>query len=207
MSAEDLVAELDRRGLLQSAELAGLQRHIVIALAERLKPDDDLDFEQAIVELKRAVKIALDVIARGAQGSNEGAFVDAVLAQVAEKTRNEDLDGAAQTLETALIELDRQEAEQREATIRKRTIFLEAAIKQHTLRRDAVAVVSQLERLVDIDRSADRPAWLPQFREQYQKYLQDGQAQGISFSLLVAIECSRRMGATARDSDERGNAD
>ena len=41
---------------------------------------------------------------------------------------------AAQALDHALAELDRLEAEQREAARRKRVIFLEAAVEQHTLR-------------------------------------------------------------------------
>jgi phage gp16-like protein len=67
-----------------------------------------LDFEQAITELKRAVEVALDVIARGERGTNDDAFVNAVLAQVAEKVRSNDLDGGAGAIDEALAELEAQ---------------------------------------------------------------------------------------------------
>ena len=93
---EELVAALERRGLLAGAELAGLQRRTIITLAQRLKPAERLDFEQAVTELERAVEVALDVIARGERGTNDDAFVNTVLARVAERVRSDDLDGGAQ---------------------------------------------------------------------------------------------------------------
>lgn len=91
-TAEQLVAALDARGLLQASELAGLQRQTIIKLAHRLKPEV-LDFDQAITELERAVEVALDVIARGERGTNDDTSINAVLARVAEKVRNDDFDG------------------------------------------------------------------------------------------------------------------
>ena len=119
-SAEDVVAALEKRGVLQSAENAGLQRRMVVMLAQRLKPAERLDFEQAITELERAVEIALDVIARGERGGNEDAFVNAVLAEVAERTRSDDLDGGAKAIADALAEIDRRETTQRETAQRER---------------------------------------------------------------------------------------
>ena len=81
-SPEAVVDALEARGALQAAETAGLQRRVIVMLAQRLKPAERLDFERAITELERAVEIALDVIARGERGSNEDAFVNAVLAEV-----------------------------------------------------------------------------------------------------------------------------
>ena len=178
----------------------------MVMLAQRLKPAERLDFEQAITELEHAVEIALDVIARGERGGNEDAFVNAVLAEVAEKTRNNDLDGGAQAIAEALAEIDRREAAQRETAQRERIALLDAAIKQHTLRRDAAAVAGQIERLVAVQHVAERPAWHPEFRARYDEYLNDGRNKGINFSLEVAIECARRMLSTARDPDERGTA-
>jgi hypothetical protein len=80
LDEKKLVAALEARGYLQTAELAGLQRRTIISLAHRLQPDV-LDFEQAIAELERAVEVALDVIARGERGANDDAFVNAVLAR------------------------------------------------------------------------------------------------------------------------------
>ncbi len=104
-----LLAALDARGGTERAEAAGLERRAVIALAQRIKPEL-LDFDQALVELESAVGIALDVIARGARGTNLDAFVDAVLARVAETTKAGDFDGGARAVDDALAELDRREA-------------------------------------------------------------------------------------------------
>jgi len=204
-TAEELVAALEARGMLGASESAGLQRRVIIGLAHRLKPDV-LDFEQAITELERAVEVALDVIARGERGTNDDAFVNAVLARVAEKTRIGDLDGGASTIDQGLAELDRREAEQRDAVRQSRIALLEAGVDQDTLRRDAAAVAWRVERLVTLDHPTNRPAWLPAFRVRQDAFLVDGTEKGINFSLAVAIELARRMTATARDVDERGDA-
>jgi tetratricopeptide (TPR) repeat protein len=194
-SPEAVVEALAARGLLQIAETAGLQRQVVVMLAQRLKPADRLDFEQAIIEVERAVEIAIEVIARGARGSNEDAFVNAVLAEAAAKTQNIDLDGAAQSVDDAFIEFEKQEGERRDAAKRRGIIILEAAIRQHTLRRDAVTVTQRIERIVAIEHATERPAWHPAFRAQYDKFREEGETRGVNFSLEVAIE---RESGTAR---------
>src|SRR5688572_2541302 len=69
LDAEELVTLLEARGVLQAADTAGLQRRTVVALAQRLRPEEGLDFEQALTELERAVAVALEVIARGERGT------------------------------------------------------------------------------------------------------------------------------------------
>ena len=157
-SEEELVAALERRGLLAGAELAGLQRRTIITLAQRLKPAERLDFEQAVTELEHAVEVALDVIARGERGTNDDAFVNTVLARVAERVRSDDLDGGAQAIDAALAEIDAQYR-------RSQTTLLEEGIKVDTLRRDAAAVARRIEMLVAVDHPTDRPAWRSEFRE------------------------------------------
>jgi hypothetical protein len=171
-SEEELVAALERRGLLAGAETAGLQRRTIITLAQRLKPAERLDFEQAVPELERAVEVALDVIARGERGTNDDAFVNTVLARVAERVRSDDLDGGAQAIDAALAEI---EAGYR----RSQTTLLEEGIKVDTLRRDAAA--RRIEMLVAVDHSSDRPAWLSEFRERFDSFLSDGETRGIQF--------------------------
>ena len=102
---DELLAALEARGMLREAELAGLQRRTVVMLAQRLKPAERLDFEQALTELEYAVEMALDVIRRGERGSNDDAFVNAVLARVAEHIRRDDLDGAAAEVGRARAQL------------------------------------------------------------------------------------------------------
>jgi hypothetical protein len=184
--------------VLQTSEQVGLQRRTIISLALRLKPDV-LDFEQAVTELEPAVEVALDVIARGERGTNDDAFVNAVLARVAEKVRHDDLDGGAGAIDEALAEI---EAPYR----RSQVVLLEEGVKVDILRRDAVAVARCIEMIVAVDHPTDRPAWLPEFRTRYDEFQADGDAKGINFSLAVAIALTRRMQATSRNTDERGAA-
>ena len=198
-TAEELVAVLEAKGVIQTAKGAGLERQAVIKLAQRLKPDDVLDFDQAVRELERAVAVALDVIARGEQGANQDDFLDIVLARVAEKTRVGDFDGGASTIDQALAELD---AKYR----RSRVVLLEEGMKMDILRHDATAVARRIETLIAQDHPTERPTWLPVFSERYLAFLEEGEAKGVNFSLSVAIELARRMVATAHDSAERGAA-
>src|SRR5271157_825502 len=184
-SAEELVAVLEARGFLQTAETAGLQRRTIITLANRLKPNERLDFDQAITELERAVEVALDVIVRGERGTSDDAFVNVVLARVAERIRSDDLDGGANAIDAALTEL---EAGYR----RSQVALLEEGVKVDSLRRDAASVAQRIEMIVAVERPTDRPAWLPEFRARYDGFRADGEAKGINFPLLVAIELARQ---------------
>jgi hypothetical protein len=195
---EELVAALDARGLLLASKLANLQEHTIISLAHRLNPAV-LGFERAITELKRAVDVALDLIARGERGTNDDAFVNAVLARVAEQVRNDDFDGGSDAIDKAVAEL---EAKHR----RSKVVLLEEGVKINILRRDAVAVARRIEMIVAVDHPTDRPAWHPDFRARYDEFWADGNDKGINFSLSVASELARRSLATARDANERGVA-
>ena len=57
LDEEKLVDVLDSKGLLQPAETVGLQRRVIISLARSLKRDVSV-FDQAVVELERAVEAA-----------------------------------------------------------------------------------------------------------------------------------------------------
>ena len=195
---DELLAALEARGMLREAELAGLQRRTVVMLAQRLKPAERLDFEQALTELEYAVEMALDVIRRGERGSNDDAFVNAVLARVAEHIRRDDLDGAAAEVGRARAQLS--------AEYKQSMVVLLEEIKVHTLRRDAVAVARRVEELAGIENPAERPAWRSEFRARRDAFASEGETKGINFSLSVAIEMARLMLAAARSADERGTA-
>jgi tetratricopeptide (TPR) repeat protein len=199
LTAEELLAALEAREVSRTAGKPRLERQTIIKLAQRLKPDDVLDFDQAVRELERAVTVAQEVIERGERGTNHDAFVNVVLARVAELTRSGDFDGGASTIDQGLAELD---AEYR----RSRVSLLEEAVKVDTLRRDATAVVWRVEALISVDHPTERPAWLPAFHEQYEAFQEDGEAKGVKFSLSVAIELARRMLDTAISDAERGTA-
>jgi tetratricopeptide (TPR) repeat protein len=198
-TVEELVAALEARGLLPASELAGLQRRMIITLAKRLKPDERLDFDQALTELERAVEVALDVIARGERGTNDDAFVNAVLARVAENIRSEDLDGGARAVDDGLAEL-------KAGYQRSQVALLEEGVTVDILRRDAVSVARRIENLVSIKQPVERSAWRGEFRKRFNVFYEDGKQRGINFSLSVAVELARRMLARSRDGVERGSA-
>jgi len=201
-----LIAALDARGETRRAEEAGLERQAIIRIARRLTLDETLNFDQAIIELEKAVAVALDVIARGERDSNLDEFVGHVLARVAEKTRVGDFDGAAQTVDDALVDLDQREAEQRDSFRRSRVALLEAGVEQDILRRDPVAVARRVEAIVAAEETTVRPAWSPRFRCRYDEYYDEGDSRGLNLSLAIAVEMARRMAATAWDSEQRGTA-
>jgi hypothetical protein len=126
------------------------------------------------------------VVTRGKHGTNAYEFVDRVLSEVAEKTKREDFDGGARAVDNALIELDKQEAEQRDATRRSKVVLLEAGVRQDILRRDAVSVARRIEAVVAVDRPTERPTWLPEYRNRYDALYEDGEEKGTNLSLSVA---------------------
>ncbi len=201
-----IMAELDARGVTRKAAEAGLERQAMLRIAGRLRPDENLDFDQAVVEVEHAVGIALDVIARGERGGNLDAFVEAVLRRLAETTRAGEFDRGSLAVDDALRDLDPQEAEQFDAMRRSRMALLEAGIEQDTLRRDAAAVAQRIEALVAVEQPSERPAWTPAFRQRRDALYTQGRDKGVNFSLEVATALAQRMLDTARDSDERGTA-
>ena len=203
---ERLLAALEARGYLRKAEAAGLERQAMLRIARRLKPDEVLDFDQAVVEVEHAVDVALEVIARGERRGNLDEFVEAVLRRLAETTRAGEFDRGSREVDGALRDLDRREAEHREATRRSRVALLEAGVEQDTLRRDAAAVARRIEALAGVEEPADRPAWTAAFRRRWDALYEEGRDKGINFSLEVAEALARRMLETARDSGERGAA-
>ena len=187
-----LVAALDMR----PAESGGLERETIIKIAQRLRPDEMLDFDEAVVELEEAVETWRGGNHRGEHSTNYDAF-DLVLVKVAQKTKLGDFDGGAQAVDEALIDLGRREEEQRDGFQRSRVALLEAGVDKDILRRDASAVARRIEAIVAVEhRTTVR--LVVGFRNRYDRFYEDGEANGVNFSLSVAIEFARRMLVTAQ---------
>ena len=201
LDEHQLVAVLEARGVLRTAETAGLERRTIILLAQRLKPDKQLDFNQALKELERAVEVALDVIQRGERGTSDDVFLNAVLARVAEQTRTGDLDGGASTIDQGLAELA-------EAYRRWQILLLEEGVKVDTLRRNPAAVAQRVEMIVTVavEDPTSRPAWRPEYHERFVAFCEDGQRRGINISSEIAAEMAKRMLHSAQDEEERAHA-
>jgi hypothetical protein len=195
-----------RAARLQRQRAGGLEREIIAKLAKRLKPDEALDFDQAVAALENAVGIALETIARGERGTNEGQFVNAVLERIAERTKAGDFNSATKEVDAALVELDQRENEQREALQRSRIALLEAGIEQDILRRDALAVAQRVDRVAATEAPEDNLRRFDILRTRRHIFYVEGRDRGLNFSLDIAVEIARLTLSRAVDADERGAA-
>jgi tetratricopeptide (TPR) repeat protein/pimeloyl-ACP methyl ester carboxylesterase len=202
----DAVATLIARGDSTHAAEAGVERPVIVELARQLKPDEVLDFDQAVKELTAAVEIAADVLQKGARGSNLDDLVDAVLSRIAEKTGAGDIEGAAREADRGFAEWERTEAERRDASTRSGIALLEAGLEQDILRRDAAAAARRVEKIVVLEHPDDAAARFAALRDRHNEFYVRGRDKGINFDLLVAIEIARLAVTAARDAQERGAA-
>src|SRR5262249_19513127 len=150
-----LVAMLDERGETARAAEAGVERRTVVELARRLKPDEVLDFDQAVQELSAAVEVAIGVTEKGVRGTNLDNLVGPVLKSIGEKTRAGDFEGAAKDADEGFVEWERGEATRRESSIRSGIALLEAGVEQDILRRDAPAAARRVEKIVALEHPDD----------------------------------------------------
>jgi hypothetical protein len=107
-----VVDELVRQGVVKRAEDVGIETSVIVSLAARLKPTQELDFAQAVVEVSHAVDIAMNVVAEGSSGSSDQ-VVDEVLKRIAERTKANDPVGATREAEDGFAFWEKQEAERR----------------------------------------------------------------------------------------------
>lgn len=200
-----LIAALDARGETARAREAGIERETIFKLAERLRPDEALSFEQAVIELTNAVEIAIQVAARGLHGANYDALVNIVFERIAEKTRAGDFDGAAREADDGFAEWERSEAERRAASIRSGIAVLEAGIEQDKLRRDPVSAALRVEKIVLLEYS-EEPARFAGLSERQDALYVHGRDKGIVIDLLVAAEVARLAYKHAANAGARGSA-
>jgi pimeloyl-ACP methyl ester carboxylesterase len=206
MVVEKLLAALDARGEIARAAKVGVERRTVFELASRLRPDEILDFDQAVAEVAAAVETAIEISKKGAYGSNLGALVDTVLAAVAVKTRDGDIEGAAREADQGFREWERSEAERRAISVRSGVALLEAGLAQDILRRDAWAAARRVARIVALEHPEDASARFAATRERRTTFYEHGDEKGINFDLLIAIEIARLELDVAQDPRERGTA-
>jgi tetratricopeptide (TPR) repeat protein len=196
-----LLAALEAKGRLGTGAQA-IDRQTVIPLAQRLRLEESLDFEQALRELENAVDVAREVLVTGEHAATQDAFIDQVLQRVAEQTREGRLDVGAEELDAALAEMERQDQARRR---RQRLPLLEAAIKQAVLLRDAGRAARAVLQIVALDDSV-RPAWSAAYLQRLAAFKEEGEQRGINFSLEIAIALARERLDAAASSDELGGA-
>jgi tetratricopeptide (TPR) repeat protein len=198
--AEKMVAAFEKTDEARRAESAGLERFALIALAKRITNVETL--EQALIELDRAVEVAIKVQEEGARGSNAGEFVDEVLRRVAALSRKGLFDEAADEAGHAFLQWQTAEKERRAFAVQAGLKFLDAGIEQNTLRRDAKAVARLIAQKIDLD--LDEMAHrFEAMSETQQEFYRRGRDKGLNFDLEVSTELARMMSLSAVNSEVR----
>jgi tetratricopeptide (TPR) repeat protein/pimeloyl-ACP methyl ester carboxylesterase len=202
---DKLVIAHEERGETASAEKAGVSREVIIQLAQRVNAGVD-DFDQAMVELERAVAVAVEVVEEGRRGSNTSDFVDRVLKRIAERSARGQFDEAAREADAGFAQWERDEAERRDAAIAGGLKLLDAGLKQDILRRDPVSAAKRIERIVELEHSDDRIARFAAMRKRQDEWYQNGHDKGLNLDLEVSIEAARLLLRSASGPDEIGAA-
>jgi tetratricopeptide (TPR) repeat protein/pimeloyl-ACP methyl ester carboxylesterase len=200
-----LVSALNERGETTSAEEAGISPEAIIRLAQRINADID-DFDQALLELERAVGVAAEVAEEGRRGSNIGDFVDTVLKRIALKSAAGQFEEAATEADAAFAQWNHDEAERREAAIAGGLKLLDAGLKQDILRRDPVSAARRIERMVTLEHPDDRPTRFAAMRRRQDEWYQSGRHKVLNLDLQVSIEAARLLLTCASGPDETGAA-
>jgi tetratricopeptide (TPR) repeat protein/pimeloyl-ACP methyl ester carboxylesterase len=200
-----LMTALRERGETTTAEQAGVSPEAIIRLAQRINADID-DFDRALLELERAVVIAIEVVEEGRRGSNAGDFIDVVLHRIAEKSAKGWFDEAAVDADTAFAQWERDETERRDAAVAGGLKLLEAGLRQDILRRDPGSAAKRIQRMVALEHPNDRIARFAVMRNRQDEWYKSGRDKGLNFDLQVSIEAARLLLATTSGPDEAGTA-
>ncbi len=198
---EKLVAIFEKKEEARRAESAGLDRFLILALAKRITNVETV--EQALIELERAVEIAIKVQEEGARGSNSGAFVDEVLRRVAALSRRGLFDEAADAADDAFAQWQAEELSRQETALQGGLKLLDTGIEQNMMRRDAKAV-ARLEALKINLEHLEAKACFDALRTVQDEYHARGCDQGVNLDLEVAIELAQILVEQASDSDQCG---
>lgn len=172
-------------------EAQGVPEATILALVHRLTPGVT-GIDDALAQLRRAVEIAADTLARGEAGSNLDSFVDQVLRQVGALTREGRLDDAANL---ALAKL----SEARAGAAQLRSTAIDALL----LKGDAAAAANLIaERIVED--APDPAVRFDALRAEFVLWYARGRDRGLQLDLEVAIALARIAHSHAADADKRG---
>lgn len=158
-----VILELARRQAVQ--ELARQQalmdpaRQQTVELGHQLKHYEGIDvIDQMRRGFANAARIAADVIAKGQGGTEEDAFVEGVLKQIAEMTKQANFDGGTKAVDEALAEVNRQDQDRRRTLQSSQKALLEAGVKLDLLRRDPFAVAKRVEAIAALEATGAIPS-------------------------------------------------
>jgi tetratricopeptide (TPR) repeat protein len=179
-------------------------RETVLALARRLRPDELLDFDQAVREIEFAIDVALQVEAKG-QSELARSPIDEVTKHVAELTGKGLIQEAADSIDGALLELERRESAQRQSLLQQRDELLTASMQQGVLLRDIQRVVDAVRGLAEISEPV-RPAASENLRAALEMFIAQGCNRRTTLYLDVAVALARTRALSAEGATERGES-
>ena len=192
-----IIDELVRRGLVQRAEDVGLERAFIVSLAKRMKPTQQLDFDQAVDEVSHAVDIAVTVVTEGSSGSSDQ-LVNEVLKRIAERTKANDAAGATREAEEGFARWQKQEGERQASAAATGVTLLELTLKTDLLRFDATAAAERVENIASLQHKDDPKTLFEALGTREDQFEAEGRDKGVNFSLEVAIAIARREVARTR---------
>jgi tetratricopeptide (TPR) repeat protein len=204
--AEKIIAVLDARGETKRAGEAGVERHTILELARQLRPDETIDFPQAVKEIRAAIDIAIEVSKRGTRDSNLGALVDTVRSRIAQMTKVGDIEGATREADQAFAQWEQEEHERHQGSVRSGIAILEAGLDQDILRRDAVAAAKRVARIVALEHPNDGINRFVALRKRRVAFAERGSDRGTNLDLLISVEIARHELLFANDAAQRGAA-
>jgi tetratricopeptide (TPR) repeat protein len=175
----------------------GITERAIVRLAQRIAEKVE-DVGQAWLELQNAMDIAVNVQREGATGTNHAGFVDAVLARVAELSREGANEQAMGEIEEALR---REEAESQA----RRSRLLSSGTEQAILAREPGRAAAFLVRKVELE-TPDRAAQFAALQGVFAEWYERGRDAGLNFDLEVAIALAREGVARGTTVDERASA-
>ena len=200
-----LLSEKDKQ-LAAQAKQAGVTEGMIIGLARHRPGSDATNVDQALRDLEYLVGLAINVQTGAARTGNEDALIAEVLRRVAAKTGAGDFAGALREIDGGLADVERRDTDERAARQRERETLHQEGIQVAILSNDIDAAAERMEALAGAREPGDRPAWTQAFRAEWDRYYEEGRDKGVNISLELAIALARRMLASARNADERGNA-
>ncbi|MDN6873705.1 tetratricopeptide repeat protein [Pseudomonas citronellolis] len=185
---EQLVAEVAAK---LGNDIDPRAHQIIIDQAQRLRPDQLMDFSGAVKEIEYAVCAALDLIRTGGTSRYKDRFVDDAHTSVSRSIESGQVDQGSQTIDQALAELDRREECEREIAKRQRKQLLNLSIQHGTVALAPHRVADAEEKLLGLEHP-ECPVMSEAYRDRFVYYFQEGEARGVNFLLDVAVVLARK---------------
>lgn len=180
-------------------------RQIIFDQAQKLRPDQLMDFPSAVKEIEYAVSAALDLIRTGGTSRYGDRFVDNTYTKVGRSIESGQIDQGSVAIDQALAELDQRVARERETERLQRKQLLNLSIQHGTAALDPHRVADAEAKLIGIQHP-DCSVMSEEYKARFEYYFQEGEARGVNFLLDVAVEIARNRLEYSSNNYERNEA-